>query len=212
MSSAVHARRAPAHTTPVRQSRRPLRRAGLLLLALLGAAGAAAQEPTATVFVPGTFTPIQPFTPLGTFTPIETFTPIRTFTPVLPFTPIPTSTFPGRTVTPTPRPTVTRTARPSPSATRTAPATAGTPTTPTRTRTHPRTATAIPSTSSTPFTGCVGDCNGDGTVVVNELVVGVRIALDPGGLALCRAMDANGDAVVSIDELVRAVSLALTGC
>jgi len=58
---------------------------------------------------------------------------------------------------------------------------------------------------------CPGDCNGDGEVRIEELVLGVRIALgEP--LALCPAFDATPDGVVRIDELVRAAGNALDGC
>ena len=59
---------------------------------------------------------------------------------------------------------------------------------------------------------CVGDCSGDGTVSVAELVIGVRIDLGEAALADCPAFDVNGDAMVSIAELVAAVSAALDGC
>lgn len=58
---------------------------------------------------------------------------------------------------------------------------------------------------------CVADCNGDGTVLINELIAAVNSALgsDP---SACPSADANGDGAVTIDELVRAVSDALYGC
>ena len=59
---------------------------------------------------------------------------------------------------------------------------------------------------------CPGDCSGDGTVRVEELIVGVRIALGESAAAACPAFDANGDGSVAIDELVRAVTNALSGC
>ena len=59
---------------------------------------------------------------------------------------------------------------------------------------------------------CVGDCDGDGMVAINELVGAVRIALGEAPATSCAAADANGDGAVSIDELVRAVSQALDGC
>jgi hypothetical protein len=152
-----------------------------------------------------TFTPLETFTPFRTFTPIGTFTPIQSFTPVLTFTPIPTSTFPGPTVRPsrtaTPSDTITPTATPTP--------TGPTPTgSASRTPTH----TPLPSLTPTRFVYCVGDCSGDGVIVVNELIVGVLIAQDPSGLSLCSAFDRNGDLRVTVDELVAAVGLALTSC
>jgi hypothetical protein len=58
---------------------------------------------------------------------------------------------------------------------------------------------------------CVADCNGDGAVLINELIAAVNIALGS-PLAGCPEADPNGDLRVSIDELVTAVSDALYGC
>lgn len=59
--------------------------------------------------------------------------------------------------------------------------------------------------------GCVGDCNGDGKVTVDELVVGTQLALTA-GVTGCTAIDADCDGSVAIDELVVAVGYALGGC
>lgn len=59
---------------------------------------------------------------------------------------------------------------------------------------------------------CVGDCNGDGAVAINELVTLVDVGLDGGDVARCAAGDVNGDAAITIDELVAAVGSALNGC
>lgn len=61
-----------------------------------------------------------------------------------------------------------------------------------------------------PAAGCVGDCNLDGLVAVNELVQGVRIALG-GAVAVCRRFDADGNERVEIPELIAAVQAALDG-
>lgn len=58
---------------------------------------------------------------------------------------------------------------------------------------------------------CVGDCNGDGSVEINELIVGVNIALGALPIAECPSFD-NGEGQVPIDRLVLAVSNALNGC
>ena len=63
-----------------------------------------------------------------------------------------------------------------------------------------------------PALGCPGDCDGDRAVTINELVVGVEIALGNAGLERCRAADGNGDLQVAIGELVAAVDAALSGC
>ena len=59
---------------------------------------------------------------------------------------------------------------------------------------------------------CVGDCNGDGAVSIDELVRGVGIALGTGDLSGCPAFDTSDDGAVSIDELIAAVNAALAGC
>jgi len=59
---------------------------------------------------------------------------------------------------------------------------------------------------------CPGDCNGDATVTVDELVRGVNIALGAQPLANCPVFDRNGSGSVEINELVQAVNAALNGC
>jgi hypothetical protein len=68
-----------------------------------------------------------------------------------------------------------------------------------------------PTATATPI-ACAGDCDGGGAVMINELVLGVNIALDQAALAECPAMNANGDLQVSVDELITAVNNALNGC
>jgi hypothetical protein len=58
----------------------------------------------------------------------------------------------------------------------------------------------------------VGDCNGDLEVTVDELVLGVNIALGQADLAQCLAFDANRDGSVTVDELIQGVNNALFGC
>ena len=52
---------------------------------------------------------------------------------------------------------------------------------------------------------CSGDCNGDGSVVIGELIKGVNIALGSAQSSTCPAMDSNGSGSVSISELIAAV-------
>jgi hypothetical protein len=59
---------------------------------------------------------------------------------------------------------------------------------------------------------CEGDCDGNGTVVINELIAAVRIALGDGEVADCTAVDSDNDGTVAINELVTAVARALGGC
>ncbi len=76
-------------------------------------------------------------------------------------------------------------------------------------------ATGSPTASATataPVPACAGDCNGDGRVLVNELIGGVNIALDNAALDTCPSFDRDGNGGVSIDELITAVVNAQTGC
>lgn len=59
---------------------------------------------------------------------------------------------------------------------------------------------------------CVGDCNGDGMVTIDELVRAVNIALGTTALEQCSGVDGNRDRSVAIDELIRAVTHALQRC
>jgi hypothetical protein len=63
-------------------------------------------------------------------------------------------------------------------------------------------------------TGCVGDCDHNGIVTVDELLTAVNIALGSADVPMreCLPADANLDYSVSIDELVTAVNHALGGC
>lgn len=60
--------------------------------------------------------------------------------------------------------------------------------------------------------GCVGDCNSDGTVAINELITGVNIALGSASVDACSSLDTNFDGSVAINELIAAVNHALNGC
>jgi hypothetical protein len=81
---------------------------------------------------------------------------------------------------------------------------------------------AQPSPTATP-PSCVGDCNGDGAVAVNELVMGVGIELGSVSVEACVAYaQACGPAddpsfclavqPLTVDRLVRAVDNAIGGC
>jgi ELWxxDGT repeat protein len=67
---------------------------------------------------------------------------------------------------------------------------------------------ALPRAALAPH--CVGDCDSDGAVTIDELVRGVGIALEGG--AGCVAFDRNGDGATGIAELVGAVGAAQGGC
>lgn len=59
---------------------------------------------------------------------------------------------------------------------------------------------------------CIGDCNGDRSVTIDELVTMVNIALGTTPLTVCSAGDANSDSEITIDEIIGAVNNALNGC
>lgn len=119
---------------------------------------------------------------------------------------IATSTATGTTTrTPTTQtqlPTATRTGSATPTSIAVTPTFGATPT-----------ASMVPTptaTETTPF--CTGDCDGNGVVAINELLIGVNIALDNAVIDACPRFDANGDDRVTIPELIQAVGNALTGC
>jgi streptogramin lyase len=117
------------------------------------------------------------------------------------------------TVTATRTRTPTRTVPPGSTATSTPPAT-HTPTvteTPTITVTVPpgSTATETPEIIEVP---CIGDCDGDDTVTISELISAVNIALGNTPIEACMNADAGRDGEVRINDLIIAVTSALQGC
>lgn len=77
--------------------------------------------------------------------------------------------------------------------------------TPTWTINTSPTATPVPSS-------CVGDCDANGSVHIQELVTCVGIALGAQPLAACPACAPDPDALVMVSDLLRAVNNALVGC
>lgn len=59
---------------------------------------------------------------------------------------------------------------------------------------------------------CAGDCDGDGEVRINELIVAVNIALGGADPQACPAADGNGDGAIAVNELIVAVNRSLEGC
>src|SRR5262245_9479102 len=59
---------------------------------------------------------------------------------------------------------------------------------------------------------CAGDCNGDGQVSTDEMIVGANLVLGTLDLRSCPAADAGGDGVASIGEAIAAVRGSLGGC
>jgi hypothetical protein len=60
--------------------------------------------------------------------------------------------------------------------------------------------------------GCVGDCNTDGEVTVDDLIIMVNIAQGSQPVSACPNGDANGDDEITIDDILQAVGKALNGC
>lgn len=135
-----------------------------------------------------------PPTPTATTTSTPTATPSATLAPTATSTAADTNT-PTGTFTPTVTPTRTNT----PTAT----------ITPTPTPTNAETKTPMPT--GTPIL-CVGDCNGDGRVTIDNIIILVHIALGLRPVDDCQAGDVNRDNAITLDELVRAVANALNDC
>jgi hypothetical protein len=74
------------------------------------------------------------------------------------------------------------------------------------------TATPTATVTPTPETSCIGDCNGDGEVSINELVLATNIALGLTDLDQCPSLDADGNGAVTVDEVLQAVANLLNGC
>jgi len=106
--------------------------------------------------------------------------------------------------------TVSITPSATPTTTLTAPPTAPPPTEP-PTATASVTASPTGSATVTPPV-CVGDCDHSRSVDVNELIVGVGIALDTQPLSVCPAFDCDGTGRVGVTCLIAAVNAALGGC
>lgn len=60
--------------------------------------------------------------------------------------------------------------------------------------------------------GCLGDCDGSGSVTIEEVVRSVSIALSRGDMAGCFGVDGNADGAVVVNEIVGAVDRLLHGC
>jgi len=56
-----------------------------------------------------------------------------------------------------------------------------------------------------------GDCNADNAVTVDELVMGLTIALGSAEIGACHEADVDNDWTISVDEIVTAVNAALNG-
>lgn len=64
---------------------------------------------------------------------------------------------------------------------------------------------------------CLGDCDGDGRVTVDELmteviiIFGIRLAIDLPPKS-CAALDPDGDGEVWVTDLLAAINYAHSGC
>jgi hypothetical protein len=59
---------------------------------------------------------------------------------------------------------------------------------------------------------CVGDCDDDHSVGINELLLGVNVVTGGAALSVCPDLDVNDDGSVAVNEIVQAVNNALNGC
>lgn len=55
------------------------------------------------------------------------------------------------------------------------------------------------------------DCDGDGTVRINELMLAVVVALGQDSLSDCVGLDLDDNGMVTVNEIIAAVAAALTG-
>lgn len=88
--------------------------------------------------------------------------------------------------------------------------------TPTPTCTPTPTVTETPTPTETPtripLPACIGDCDDDSAVTIDELLRGVNIALGVAPYEACPAFDGNRNGEVEIDEIIIAVNRGLLGC
>jgi hypothetical protein len=57
-----------------------------------------------------------------------------------------------------------------------------------------------------------GNCSGNASVTVDEILTMVNIALGNADVSTCMAGDANHDGHITVDEILMAVNNALNGC
>ncbi len=83
--------------------------------------------------------------------------------------------------------------------------------TPTRTASPSPTPTPSPTSSPSSMV-CAGDCDGNGEVSVNELLLLINRVLGMAPDDLCRAGDLDKDGKITVDEVLIALNRALSGC
>jgi hypothetical protein len=59
---------------------------------------------------------------------------------------------------------------------------------------------------------CGGDCDGDGSVTVADIVTLINIALGTASVTTCPPGDTSNDGMITVDEILTAVNNALHGC
>lgn len=59
---------------------------------------------------------------------------------------------------------------------------------------------------------CVGDCNGDDKVTIDDLLTMVNVALGDAPVSRCLIGDDDGNQMISIDEILLAIQYAQQGC
>jgi hypothetical protein len=145
--------------------------------------------------------PPETATSTATETPVDTPTPTPTPTPSLTETP---------TNTPEATPTLTPSATPAISTPTETPPFSPT-TTPIPSDTPTDTPAETPSLTPTPPAACVGDCNGDGSVTVDELLILLNISRGSAPADSCPGGTPD-DGAITVDEILTAVNNALNGC
>lgn len=83
--------------------------------------------------------------------------------------------------------------------------------------TSPCTGTTTPTPTPTgvptgTVAACVGDCDGLGTVTINELIRGVNISLGEQPISECPSFDCDDDGTVPVNCLIQGVNNSLDGC
>lgn len=73
-------------------------------------------------------------------------------------------------------------------------------------------ASPTPSPTAGSTIACVGDCDRDGIVSVDEIVTLVNIAMGLLPLDRCTTGDTDFDGLITVDEILRSVTIALLGC
>lgn len=74
------------------------------------------------------------------------------------------------------------------------------------------TVTISPTATPTITSNCAGDCNGSGTVTIDDLITATNVALGNSVVSACSRADTSHDSSVTVDEILAALNAALTSC